>query len=51
MAQLLRGFSELGFAQPLLRAALEHALLRVAADMPPASCTWALQGALDVGGV
>lgn len=49
VAKFLQGFSDLGFAQPLLRASLEHALLRVAPEMPPDSCTSALQGALDVG--
>lgn len=49
VAAFLDSFAQLGYAQPLLRAALEHALLRVAPEMPPESCTRALQGAIDVG--
>eukprot|EP00913_Durusdinium_trenchii_P009020 g8486.t1 len=49
VAKFLQGFSDLGFAQPLLRASLEHSPAQVAPEMPPDSCTSALQGALDVG--
>eukprot|EP00928_Gymnodinium_smaydae_P046186 TRINITY_DN30775_c0_g1_i1.p1 TRINITY_DN30775_c0_g1~~TRINITY_DN30775_c0_g1_i1.p1 ORF type:complete len:799 (-),score=190.34 TRINITY_DN30775_c0_g1_i1:74-2470(-) len=49
LAQLLRAFAELGFATPLLRAALEHALLRVAGDLAAEDCARALGGALDLG--
>lgn len=49
VASLLRTYSSLGFASPLLRAALEHALLRVAGELAPADCVPALGGALDVG--
>ncbi|OLP78465.1 hypothetical protein AK812_SmicGene41349, partial [Symbiodinium microadriaticum] len=49
VASLLGAFSELGYSSPLLRAALEHALLRVASAIPPASCTEAVQGAVDAG--
>lgn len=49
VAELLDAFSVLGFTQPLLRAALEHALLRVASQVPPADCVRALRGALDAG--
>eukprot|EP00435_Cladocopium_sp_Y103_P053012 s631_g16.t2 len=49
VAAFLDSFAQLGYAEPLLRAALEHALLRVAPEMPPESCTRALQGAVDVG--
>ncbi|CAK0898084.1 unnamed protein product [Prorocentrum cordatum] len=46
---LLGAFSELGFASPLLRAALEHGLLRTAPEIPAGACRLALRGALDVG--
>eukprot|EP00439_Symbiodinium_sp_Y106_P065783 s427_g10.t1 len=45
VASLLGAFSELGYSSPLLRAALEH----VASAIPPASCTEAVQGAVDAG--
>ena len=49
VACVLRDFAALGYATPLLRAALEHALLRVAGVLDPADCVMALSGAVDVG--
>eukprot|EP00927_Polykrikos_kofoidii_P049707 TRINITY_DN43722_c0_g1_i1.p1 TRINITY_DN43722_c0_g1~~TRINITY_DN43722_c0_g1_i1.p1 ORF type:complete len:813 (-),score=127.31 TRINITY_DN43722_c0_g1_i1:122-2560(-) len=49
VARLLGAFAALGYATPLLRASLEHALLRVAPVLAPADCVRALGGALDLG--
>merc|ERR1712176_534398 len=49
VAHVLDAMSTLGFTSPLLRVALEHALLRVTTSLEPADCTRALRGALDVG--
>jgi len=49
VACFLEAFCILGYAQPLLRVSLEHALLRVAPTMDPMHWTRALRGALEVG--
>lgn len=49
VADVLESFAQLNFTQPLLRAALEHSLLRVANEMPAEDWTRSLQGALNLG--
>lgn len=49
VADLLGAFSTLDFTKPLLRAALEHALVRVAPELHPSDCTKSLRGAIDLG--
>merc|ERR1712080_624083 len=49
VSSLLSAFSSLGFTSPLLRAALEHALLRVAPELSGINCVGTLKGSLDIG--
>merc|ERR1712137_904147 len=49
VARVLDNFAALGYKTPLLRAALEHALVRVASKLEPADCTPTLGGALHMG--